>query len=54
MQQHADVGRKLLAGSGSELLELAAAVAWTCAERGQAFDPEIVDALVAAQERSAA
>jgi putative two-component system response regulator len=108
MQKHADVGRELLAGSGSELLELAATVAWThherwdgsgyprglrggaiplegrvvavadvfdaltsvrpyrppmshgdalvylCAERGKAFDADIVDALVACRERSAA
>jgi putative two-component system response regulator len=33
MQRHADVGRELLAGSGSELLELAATVAWTHHER---------------------
>jgi putative two-component system response regulator len=33
MQKHADVGRELLTGSGSELLELAATVAWTHHER---------------------
>jgi cyclic di-GMP phosphodiesterase len=33
MQQHADVGHELLGGSGSELLELAAALAWTHHER---------------------
>ena len=108
MQEHASVGRELLGGSGSELLELAAAVAWThherwdgsgyprgleateipvegrivavadvydaltsdrpyrpaiserearaylVAERGYAFDPEIVDAFIASQESEAA
>jgi putative two-component system response regulator len=29
MERHTDVGRELLAGSGNELLELAATVAWT-------------------------
>jgi putative two-component system response regulator len=33
MKQHTDVGRDLLGGSGSELLELAATVAWTHHER---------------------
>jgi putative two-component system response regulator len=33
MQKHADVGHELLTGSGSELLELAATVAWTHHER---------------------
>jgi len=33
MEQHAEVGRDLLGGSGSELLELAAVVAWTHHER---------------------
>ena len=33
MKQHTDVGRDLLGGSGSELLELAATVAWTHDER---------------------
>jgi putative two-component system response regulator len=33
MEQHTEVGRELLAGSGSELLELAATVAWTHHER---------------------
>ena len=108
MQKHAEVGHELLAGSGSELLELAATVAWTHherwdgsgyprglrgaeiplegrivavadvfdaltserpyrppmshgealayldAERGKAFDPEVVDAFAASRERSAA
>ncbi|MEP6812907.1 MAG: HD domain-containing phosphohydrolase [Actinomycetota bacterium] len=108
MQKHADVGRELLAGSGSELLELAAMLAWTHherwdgsgyprrlrgeaiplegrivavadvfdaltslrpyrpqmsdaealaylqAERGKAFDPDVVDALEASRERAAA
>jgi putative two-component system response regulator len=33
MEQHTEVGRDLLGGSGSELLELAATVAWTHHER---------------------
>jgi putative two-component system response regulator len=33
MERHADVGRELLGGSGSELLELAATIAWTHHER---------------------
>jgi putative two-component system response regulator len=33
MEQHAEVGRDLLGGSGSELLELAATIAWTHHER---------------------
>jgi putative two-component system response regulator len=33
MERHTDVGRDLLGGSGSELLELAAVVAWTHHER---------------------
>jgi putative two-component system response regulator len=33
MNQHADVGHDLLGGSGSELLELAATIAWTHHER---------------------
>jgi putative two-component system response regulator len=33
MQTHAAVGRELLSGSGSDLLELAAAIAWTHHER---------------------
>jgi putative two-component system response regulator len=33
MEQHTEVGRDLLSGSGSELLELAATVAWTHHER---------------------
>jgi putative two-component system response regulator len=33
MRQHAEVGRDLLGGSGSELLELAATIAWTHHER---------------------
>jgi len=33
MEQHTDVGRDLLSGSGSELLELAATIAWTHHER---------------------
>ena len=33
MQQHTEAGRDLLAGSGSELLELAATIAWTHHER---------------------
>lgn len=33
MQQHAESGRELLCGSGSELLELAATIAWTHHER---------------------
>jgi putative two-component system response regulator len=33
MEQHTEAGRELLAGSGSELLELAATVAWTHHER---------------------
>ena len=108
MQRHAEVGYELLAGSGSELLELAASIALThhercdgsgyprglhgaaiplegrivavadvfdaltsvrpyrppmsdrealaylAAERGNAFDPDVVDALAASRERSAA
>jgi len=33
MEKHAEVGRELLGGSGSELLELAATIAWTHHER---------------------
>jgi HD-GYP domain-containing protein (c-di-GMP phosphodiesterase class II) len=33
MERHAEVGYQLLAGSGSELLELAAQIAWTHHER---------------------
>jgi putative two-component system response regulator len=33
MEQHAEVGRDLLGGSGSDLLELAATIAWTHHER---------------------
>src|SRR6266567_3017332 len=33
MNQHADVGHDLLGGSGRELLELAATIAWTHHER---------------------
>jgi putative two-component system response regulator len=33
MEQHTDIGRDLLGGSGSELLELAATIAWTHHER---------------------
>lgn len=33
MERHAAVGREILAGSGSELLELAASIAWTHHER---------------------
>ena len=33
MERHADVGHQLLGGSGSELLELAATIAWTHHER---------------------
>ena len=33
MQQHTEAGRELLAGSGNELLELAAEIAWTHHER---------------------
>jgi putative two-component system response regulator len=33
MEKHAEVGRDLLGGSGSELLELAATIAWTHHER---------------------
>jgi response regulator RpfG family c-di-GMP phosphodiesterase len=33
MEQHTEVGRELLGGSGSELLELAATLAWTHHER---------------------
>jgi putative two-component system response regulator len=33
MDQHADIGHDLLGGSGSELLELAATIAWTHHER---------------------
>jgi excisionase family DNA binding protein len=39
MQRHAEVGHQLLAGSGSELLDLAAEIAWTHHERydGQGY-----------------
>lgn len=33
MEQHTDIGRDLLGGSGSDLLELAATIAWTHHER---------------------
>jgi cyclic di-GMP phosphodiesterase len=33
LQQHTETGRELLAGSGNELLELAATIAWTHHER---------------------
>jgi putative two-component system response regulator len=33
MQRHAEIGHQILAGSGSELLELAATIAWTHHER---------------------
>ena len=33
MERHADVGHELLAGSGTELLETAAVIAWTHHER---------------------
>ena len=33
VQRHTDIGRELLTGSGSELLELAATIAWTHHER---------------------
>ncbi len=33
MERHTDVGHELLAGSGNDLLELAATVAWTHHER---------------------
>ena len=33
MERHTDVGHELLAGSGNELLEVAATIAWTHHER---------------------